>query len=104
MGRKMIDVLDELSPEKATAGELLRAFRQREGFSLRDLEEITGIAQSNLSAIENGKIQLTQHYAEIFAAALGLHPTIILYPNGRFEKSKHLLAIEKKATQLKKLG
>lgn len=102
MGRKMIAVLNELVSENATSGELLRAFRQREGFTLRDLEEITGIAQSNLSALENGKMELTQHYAEIFAAALGLHPTVILYPNGRFEKTKKLLAIEKKAQRLKK--
>ena len=102
MGRKMIDTLNELVSENATSGELLRAFRQREGFTLRDLEDITGIAQSNLSALENGKMELTQHYAEIFAAALGLHPMVILYPKGRFEKTKKLLEIEKKAQRLKK--
>jgi transcriptional regulator with XRE-family HTH domain len=102
MGRRMKDVLNELNSEKATSGELLRAFRQRDGFTLRDLEEITGIAQSNLSALENDKLEITQHYAEIFAAALGFHPTVILYPNGHFEKSKKLLEIERKANKLKK--
>lgn len=100
----MNDILNKLVPEKATSGGLLRAFRQREGFSLKNLEEITGIAQSNLSAIENDKIELTQHYAEIFAAALGIHPVVILYPNGRFEKDKRLIEIEKKALRLKKFG
>lgn len=104
MKRNMMDVLNELAPGKATSGELLRAFRQREQFSLKDLEEITGIAQSNLSSIENGKIALTQHYAEIFAVALRIHPMVILYPNGRFEKDKRLLEIEKKAAHLRKHG
>jgi transcriptional regulator with XRE-family HTH domain len=102
MGRKMIEILKELVPDNATSGELLRSFRKRDGFTLKDLEEITGIAQSNLSALENDKMELTQHYAEIFSAALGIHPIVILYPNGKFEKSKKLLEIEKKARRLKK--
>ena len=102
MSRNMMDVLNELVPGEATPGELLRAFRRREGFSLKDVEEITGIAQSNLSAIENGKIELTQHYAEIFAAALDIEPSILLYPEGKFEKDKRLQEIEKKANRLRK--
>ena len=40
--------------------------------------------ESNLSSIETGSILTTQHYAELFSAALELHLTVFLYPNGEF--------------------
>jgi transcriptional regulator with XRE-family HTH domain len=97
----MKDVLDELAPQKATAGGMLRAFRKREGLTLEQMSEITGILDNNLSAIENGRIEMSQHYAEIFAAALGVTPRIFLYPNG-FEKTPELLKIEKRAAKFRK--
>lgn len=81
MEKKMMDVLDELVPEGATSGELLKALRKREGLTLEQMENITGIRDNNLSAIENDRIEMSQHYAEVFAAALDVHPMIFLYPN-----------------------
>ncbi len=100
----MLNILENLVSEKATSAEVLRAFRKREGFSLDDLEEITGIAATNLSAIENGKIDMTRHYAEIFAAALDVHPNALLYPNGKFVKDKKLIEIETRAKKFRKNG
>src|SRR6185369_13547221 len=97
MSKKMLDVLNELVPERATAGEILRALRKREGLTLEEMGEITGIRDNNLSAIENNRIEMSQHYAEVFAAALDVHPMIFLYPNGRFEKTPELKNIEKRA-------
>ncbi len=65
--------------------------------TLKEVEEVTGIRESHLSAVENGKIEMTQHYAEVFAAALGLHPTAFLYPRGEFKKSKELQSVERRA-------
>lgn len=93
-------LLEEFGAQEATPGEMLRAFRKREGFTLKEMEEITGIKESNLSSIENGKIAMTQHYAEIFAAALRVHPTAFLYPNGEFVKDERLLEVEKRAAQV----
>ena len=104
MAKRMLNILEDLVPEKATSAEVLRAFRKREGFSLDDLEQITGIAATNLSAIENGKIEMTKHYAEIFAAALDVHPNVLLYPNGSFVKDKKLVEIELKARKFRKNG
>ena len=104
MGKRMIDVLNELVPEGTTAGELLRALRKREGLTLEEMEEITGILDNNLSAVENNRIQMSQHYAEVFATALGVHPMIFLYPNGKFEKTSELRKIEKRAAKLRKHG
>ena len=97
-------VLDELVPERATPGEILRALRKREELTLEAMEKITGVRDNNLSAIENGRIVMSQHYAEVFAAALDVHPMIFLYPNGKFEKSSELLKIEKRAAKFRKHG
>lgn len=104
MGKRMMDVLNELVPEGATSGEMLRALRRREGLTLEQMGEITGIRDNNLSAIENDRIDMSQHYAEVFAAALDVHPMIFLYPNGKFEKSGELRKIEKRAARYRKHG
>ncbi len=95
-------LLNQLVKEEATPGDILRAFRKREGFTLKDIETITGIRESNLSAIENGCIEMTQHYAEMFAAALNVHPMAFLYPNGQFKKDAEILRIEKRRQQILK--
>ncbi len=102
MGKKMVDVLNELVPEESTPGEMLRALRKREGLTLEDMSKITGIRDNNLSAIENDRIEMSQHYAEIFAASLDVHPMVFLYPNGKFKKSSELLKIEKRAAKFRK--
>lgn len=40
MGKKMIDVLNELVPESATAGEILKALRKRDGLTLEQMENL----------------------------------------------------------------
>ena len=98
----MKDLLDILSPGAPTPGEILKALRKRENFTLKDLEEITGMRQSNLSAIETGSIEMTQFYAERFAVVFDVHPTIFLYPNGQFAKDEELVALEKRAKLFRK--
>lgn len=90
-------LLQELGAGEATSGESVRLFRRGLGMTLKEVEEVTGIRESHLSAIENGKIEMTRHYAEVFAAAFGLHPTVFLYPGGNFKKSKELESIEGRA-------
>ncbi len=104
MSKRMMDILNELVPEGATAGEMLRALRKREGLTLEEMEEITGVRDNNLSAIENDRIEMSRHYAEVFAVALDVHPMVFLYPNGKFEKSLELKKIEKRAAKFRKNG
>ena len=93
----MKNLLSELGAQVEGPGEALRIFRKGLGMTLKEVEDVTGIRESHLSALENNKIEMSQHYAEVFAAAFGLHPTAFLYPNGEFKKSKELKAIEKRA-------
>lgn len=90
-------LLEEFGAGEQTPNETVRTFRKGLGMTLKEVEDVTGIRESHLSAIENGKIEMTQHYAEVFAAAFGLHPTAFLYPGGAFKKSKELESIERRA-------
>lgn len=97
-------LLEELSPSEPSPGEMIRTFRKRLGMTLKDMEDITYIQESNLSKIEKGKIGITQHYAEIFAAVFDVSPLIFLYPNGEFKKSREIIESERRAKQFKKHG
>lgn len=78
-----------------TPGEMVRANRvSRFDMTLRDLAEITGVKESNLSNIENGKVTMTPHYAEIFGAAFGLSAISFLYPNGREIETTNLAEVK----------
>ena len=101
MGR-LKELLDTISPEDPPPGEMVRVFRKQLSMTLKDLEKITGIQEANLSKIENGKIEVTQHYAEVFAAVFGGSPLVFLYPNGKFKKTKQLRNIERRAKQFRK--
>lgn len=93
----MRSVLHKILDKDLTSGEVIRALRVESGISQDELYKITGIARSNISAIENDRLEVTAYYAKIFAAALGVHPSEILFPNGKYEKTKEILEIEKKA-------
>ena len=56
--------------------------RKKKGWTQATLSEITGIAVSNISNIENGKSRLGEDRAIIIAAALEVKPEFILFPNG----------------------
>lgn len=96
----MRDILNEVAPKAVTPGALIKATRINFGITQEELCEVTGLKRTNLSAIENDRIEMTVHYAEVLGAALGLHPSTILFPNGKYEKKKQILDIEKKARAL----
>lgn len=100
MSKRFIDLLNKFDPEPLTSGRMLRSFRKGLNLTLKDVEEITGVKEQNLSALENDRMDMTAHYAEILAAALGVHPTDILFPNGQWEKSPQITAIERKARKI----
>jgi len=95
-------VIHELLGEELTPGEMLRGLRIDAGLSQDELQEITKVQRNNISAIENNRIEMTVHYARLFAAAFKIHPGELLFPNGKFEKTEELKQIEKKAEQIKR--
>lgn len=98
--RNFKDILSEIDPSPSTPGKTLRAFRKNFDITLKDLEEVTGIKESNLSALENDRIEMTSYYAERMGAALGIHPSLLLYPDGWVKENPELADIERKAKKL----
>jgi transcriptional regulator with XRE-family HTH domain len=99
---KMRQVLHEILGKELTSSEVLRGARIEAGISQEELEEITGIKRSNISALENNRMGMTSHYAEILGAALKVHPADLLYPNRKITKSEEILKIEERAEAVMK--
>lgn len=48
---------------------------------------MTGITQSNISALENGSRQLGRDRAITLAKALHVHPAVLLFPDYEMDKA-----------------
>lgn len=64
-----------------TPGEALKMLRELQGLTQADLAKITGISQSNISALESGARQMGRERAIVFAKALKVHPSVLLFPD-----------------------
>lgn len=62
-----------------TPGEMVRELRELKGWSQLDLSAETGISQTNISAIENGRVQLGKERTIVLAEALSVHPAAIMF-------------------------
>ena len=61
------------------SGEMVLMLRELKGWSQMDLSKATGISQTNISAIENNKIQIGKERAIMLAEALCVHPSTIMF-------------------------
>lgn len=75
------DFINEFFPKELTTGRAIRAKRKNYGITLEEVSKITGISVTNLSAIENDKKTIGLKTAIKIGAAIGLHPSTILFPN-----------------------
>jgi len=64
-----------------TPGEALKMLRELQGLSQNDLAKLTGISQSNISALESGVKQMGRDRAITLAKALHVHPAVLLFPD-----------------------
>lgn len=91
----------DLPQVKATPGQIVRAFRTNFGLTLKELEQITGINYTNLSAIEHDRVDVGVRRAVLLAAAFGIEPQQILFPQG-YVRPEHRDA-ERVRTRAKRL-
>lgn len=66
MARLMRDILNETDSKPVKSGDLVRAARKRFNLTQDEVCQLTGLKRENLSAIENGRVQMTVYYAELF--------------------------------------
>ena len=64
-----------------TPGEALKILREQQGLTQADLAKITGINQSNISALESNARQIGRERAIVLATALKVHPAVLLFPD-----------------------
>ena len=85
-----------------TPGEVLRELRHKKGWTQSTLSEIVGMAVSNLSNIETGRSRLGEDRAILLAEALGVVPSLLLFPNGfeREDLRPRIRSIRKKLVKL----
>jgi transcriptional regulator with XRE-family HTH domain len=67
-------------------GEALKLLREQQGLTQANLAKITGISQSNISALESLTRQMGRERAIVFAKALKVHPAVLLFPDFEIEK------------------
>ena len=61
-------------------GESVRILRELQELSQNELSQMTGIAQSTISAIERDRIRLGVERAKVLARALRCHPAVLVFP------------------------
>ncbi len=62
-------------------GRALRLVRELQGMTQTELARVAGVTQTAVSAIEGGREQLGVDRAKALAAALRVHPAVLLFPD-----------------------
>ena len=75
---------DEFVPARPHATvstpETIRMLRDLKGWTQVELAERSGISPTNLSLLENGRVEIGKKRAIQLAKAFGVHPAIIMFP------------------------
>jgi transcriptional regulator with XRE-family HTH domain len=78
--REMSDYRKAKKRIEVTVGESVRILRELQEMSQNQLATATGIPQSTISAIENGRVRLGVERAKVLARALRCHPAVLVFP------------------------
>lgn len=63
-----------------TSGEVIRMLRELKGWTQAELAVRSGISATNLSLLENNRVEIGKKRAEQLAKAFDVHPAIIMFP------------------------
>lgn len=65
---------------KLTSGEVIRLLRDLKGWTQAELAKRSGINATNLSLLENDRVEIGKRRVEQLAKAFEIHPAIIMFP------------------------
>lgn len=65
---------------KLTTGEVIRMLRELKGWTQAELAKHSGISATNISLLENDKVEIGKRRVEQIAKAFDIHPAIIMFP------------------------
>jgi len=63
-----------------STGQVIRMLRDLKGWTQEELAECSGISATNLSLLENDKVDVGKKRVEQLAKAFNVHPAIIMFP------------------------
>ena len=66
--------------EKLSTGEVIRMLRELKGWTQSELAKKSGITATNISLLENERVEIGKRRAEQLAKAFNIHPAIIMFP------------------------
>jgi len=74
----------EFAPSKPhaelTTGEVIRMLRDLKGWTQTELAKHSGISATNISLIENERVEIGKRRVVQLAKAFDVHPAIIMFP------------------------
>jgi transcriptional regulator with XRE-family HTH domain len=65
---------------KLTTGEVIRMLRDLKGWTQTELAKHCGISSTNISMLENDRVDIGKKRVEQLAKAFDVHPAIIMFP------------------------
>ena len=65
---------------KVSTGDVIRMLRELKEWSQAELAQRSGITATNLSLLENDKVEIGKKRAQQLARAFDVHPAIIMFP------------------------
>lgn len=71
-----------------STGEVIRMLRELKGWTQAELARRSGISATNISLLENKRIEIGKRRAEQIARAFDVHPAIIMFPEYEAEEIK----------------
>ncbi len=80
MKRKKSNFVPAAPHASVTTGEVIKMLRELKGWTQAELAKKCGISPTNLSLLENDKVDIGKRRAEQLAAAFKIHPAIIMFP------------------------
>jgi len=76
------------SHAKLSTGEVIQMLRELKGWTQSELAIRSGMKPTNISLLENGRIDIGKRRAEQLAKAFNVHPAIIMFPEYEAEGIK----------------
>jgi len=80
MGKLSRDFGAARAHARLTTGEVIRMLRELKGWTQQELAERSGIHPSNISLLENERVEIGKRRAQQLAKAFDVHPAIIMFP------------------------
>jgi transcriptional regulator with XRE-family HTH domain len=80
MKKKRDEFIAAQSHAPLSKGEVIRMLRELKGWTQLELARLSGISTTNLSLLENERVDIGKKRAEQLAKAFNVHPATIMFP------------------------